>query len=337
MNSWIEQKSILVIGGTGTIGNALVQTLLSYNPRVVRILSRDEHKQFEMRNRLGDHSKIRYLIGDVREYERVVRAMSGVQIVFNLAAMKHVPACEYNPFEAVKTNVIGVQNVIEAAIENNVERVILTSSDKAINPTNAYGATKLLGERVMMAAHNYRGQSSTIFASVRFGNVLGSRGSVIPLFKDQILQNGYITVTDRDMSRFMMSPSQAVALTLKAAAEAEGGETFILKMPVMRLGDLSDAFIELFKERYNWSAEVEQKIIGIRPGEKIYEELMTEDEARFAIEYEDMFTVYSPAIFDEMCKKRHMRRAAVRSYRSIDVDPLSLQQIKELLLVEKLV
>lgn len=183
-----QGKKILVIGGTGTIGQGLVKELIKRNPKVIRIFSRDEYKQFKMEQELGRLENIRFLLGDVRDKERVQRAMEGIDIVFHLAAMKHVPSCEYNPFEAVKTNVMGTQNVIESAIHHRVERVVYTSSDKAINPTNTMGATKLLAERLMSSADYYKGGKRPIFASVRFGNVMGSRGSVIPLFKTQILE-----------------------------------------------------------------------------------------------------------------------------------------------------
>ena len=217
MNELFSGKKVLIIGGTGTVGKTLFYSLLSKNPQVIRLFSRDEHKQFIMENELGiiksadngneipSTANVRFLIGDVRDKERVIRAMEGIDIVFNVAAMKHVPACEYNPFEAVKTNVLGVQNVIEAALKTGVETVVYTSTDKAASPTNTMGATKLLAERLMSAAQFSRGSSQTKFVSVRFGNILMSRGSVLPLFVAQAKKRAALTLTEPDMTRFIMS------------------------------------------------------------------------------------------------------------------------------------
>lgn len=287
-----NDKNILVIGGTGTIGEALVKKLLDYNPKVVRVFSRDEYKQFEMQQKLGDIKNIRYLIGDIRDKERLDKAMHDIDIVFHLAALKHVPSCEYNPFEAVKTNVMGTQNVIDCAIKNKVKRVIYTSSDKAVSPTNTMGATKLLAERLIASADYSKGGPTPVFAAVRFGNVIGSRGSVIPLWENQITKDREITITDPDMTRFMMSVDSAVDLTIKACEIAKGGEIFVLKMPVIRLGDLADVIVEHIGRKFKIStSEINVKEIGLRPGEKMYEELMTEDESQYTVEHEDMFAI----------------------------------------------
>lgn len=286
-------KKILIIGGTGTIGCHLVEELLRHNPSVIRIFSRDEFKQFEMQQSLTEHPNIRFLIGDVRDDARVLRAMEDIDYVFHLAAMKHVPACEYNPFEAVKTNVLGTQNVIQAAISSGVKKVLFTSSDKAIAPTNTYGATKLTAERLISAAEYQKGPKQTIFSSVRFGNVMGSRGSVIPLFKKQILENSMVTVTDKNMLRYMMTPSQAIKLILEANELACGGEVFVLKMPIIRLNDLIEILIEEITSKCVINNSVEIKEIGLRPGEKMYEELMTEDELRVAFESKNMYIINS--------------------------------------------
>lgn len=289
-------KRILIIGGTGTIGQQMVKELLAYNPKVIRVFSRDEYKQYEMENEYREyHKQLRFLIGDVRDYTRVQRAMENIDYVFHLAAMKHVPACEYNPFEAVQTNVIGTQNVIQAAMQAGVKKVLFTSTDKAISPTNTYGATKLTAERLISAAEYMKGPKSTVFSSVRFGNVMGSRGSVIPLFKKQILEKGYITVTDPNMLRYMMTPSQAISLMLKANELAQGGEVFVLKMPIVKLGDLAEVIIEELDRKYNLSDSIEIRTIGLRPGEKRYEELMTDDESHIALEMSDMYII--PSIF----------------------------------------
>ncbi|WP_246147324.1 polysaccharide biosynthesis protein [Aneurinibacillus danicus] len=274
----------------------MVRELLTYNPKVIRIFSRDEYKQYEMQNEYREYSRqLRFLIGDVRDYDRVCRAMEDVDYVFHLAAMKHVPACEYNPFEAVQTNVIGTQNVIQAAMQAGVRKVLFTSTDKAISPTNTYGATKLTAERLISAAEYMKGTKKTIFSSVRFGNVMGSRGSVIPLFKKQILEQGYVTVTDPNMLRYMMTPSQAISLMLKANELAQGGEVFVLKMPIVKVGDLVEVIIEEMTRKYNLQSTVDIRTIGLRPGEKRYEELMTDDEAHVALEAKEMYII--PSVF----------------------------------------
>lgn len=282
-------KKILIIGGTGTIGQYLTKELLLQGPNVIRIFSRDEYKQFEMQQELQEHQNIRFLIGDIRDEKRLSRAMEDIDYVFHLAAMKHVPACEYNPFEAVQTNVLGTQNVIQAALEAGVKKVLFTSTDKAIAPTNTYGATKLTAEKLISATEFQKGPKDTIFCSVRFGNVMGSRGSVIPLFKKQILTNNKINVTDMEMLRYMMTPSQAISLILKANEMAIGGEVFVLKMPVIKLKDLVEVLIEEVAKKNSLNELVQINEIGLRPGEKMYEQLMTEDEAKVALETDELF------------------------------------------------
>ncbi|WP_456279333.1 polysaccharide biosynthesis protein [Bacillus sp. AK128] len=285
------QRKILIIGGTGTIGQYLLQELLDHKPKVIRIYSRDEYKQFELQGKFGEYDNIRFLLGDIRDEQRLTRAMEDIDYVFHLAALKHVPACEYNPFEAVKTNVIGTQNVIQAALATNVKRVLFTSSDKAISPTNTYGATKLTAERLIAATQYQKGPKQTIFSAVRFGNVMGSRGSVVPLFKNQIMEKGEVTVTDENMLRYMMTPTQAISLILRANEQAYGGEVFVLKMPIIRLKDLVEIIIEEVKKKYLIYKPVSIREIGTRPGEKSYEELMTEDESRIAIETDTMYII----------------------------------------------
>lgn len=294
MQNTYRGKKILITGGTGTIGRHLVKRILEQEPQVIRIFSRDEYKQYEMNIEYQEHSdRLRFLIGDVRDQQRLIRAMEDIDYVFHLASMKHVPSCEYNPFEAVQTNVMGTQNVIQASIENGVKKVLFTSTDKAISPTNTYGATKLTAERLISAAEYHKGSKKTIFSSVRFGNVMGSRGSVIPLFKQQILEHGKVTITDADMLRYMMTPSQAIDLILQANESAAGGEVFVLKMPVIRIGDLAEGIIELMNERYSISEPIAIHTIGLRPGEKRFEELMTFDERLIAREEENMFIIPS--------------------------------------------
>ncbi|MFO1444423.1 polysaccharide biosynthesis protein [Bacillus sp. Bva_UNVM-123] len=286
-----SEKKILIIGGTGTIGRYLLEELLLYNPSVIRIFSRDEYKQFEMQQEYSEYRNIRYLIGDVRDEKRLLRAMEDIDYVFHLAAMKHVPSCEYNPFEAVQTNVIGTQNVIQCALSAKVKKVLFTSTDKAISPTNTYGATKLTAERLISAADYQKGPKQTIFSSVRFGNVMGSRGSVIPLFKKQIMEKNVVTVTDKHMLRYMMTPSQAISLMLEANELARGGEVFVLKMPIIRLSELVEVLVEQVTKKRAIQNPIKIKEIGLRPGEKMFEELMTEDEIRIALERENMYII----------------------------------------------
>lgn len=328
-----RDKKILITGGTGTIGHHLTKALLQHDPAVIRIFSRDEYKQYEMAQTFQEHSrKMRYLIGDVRDEARLLRAMEDIDYVFHLAAMKHVPACEYNPFEAVKTNVMGTQNVIQASIAAGVKKVLFTSSDKAISPTNTYGATKLMGERLISAAEYQKGPKSTIFSSVRFGNVMGSRGSVIPLFKKQILEKNKVTITEPEMLRYMMTPSQAIELILKANEIAQGGEVFVLKMPVVRIGDLADVVIELVKEKYTLVQHIEKVITGLRPGEKRYEEIMTQDEEIIANDLGEMYVV--PSVFKNSPQLKSFQRAKLEF---IEESVCNIQSLKKWIIKESLI
>lgn len=338
MPSMFENKNILVIGGTGTIGSGIVGKLLKeHSPHVVRIFSRDEYKQFIMQQELADYSNIRYLLGDVRDKERLYRAMKDIDIVFDAAALKHVPACEYNPFEAVKTNVLGTQNVIETAIECGVERVIYTSSDKAVSPTNTMGATKLLAERLVSAADYHKGGDKPIFCAVRFGNVMGSRGSVIPLFKQQIAKQRRVTLTDPSMTRFMMSLSQAIDLTFKAASMAIGGEIFVLKMPTVSLKDLADVIIEKESLKLGLKPEnIKIEVTGIRAGEKMYEELMSDAEAERAWETEDMFII-PPVTHDNGTHYNGAVKVYSKDYSSKHRLPITKDELSELLHQEGLI
>lgn len=339
---YFSDKRILIIGGTGTIGNALVSEILKQNPKVIRIFSRDEYKQFMMEASMPDEKKwkLRFLIGDVRDYDRVERAMSEIDIVFNLAAMKHVPACEYNPDEAIKTNVNGMQNVIKAAIKNKVKAVVFTSSDKAINPTNSYGATKLLAEKLVQSANYSKGPVNTKFVAVRFGNVMGSRGSVIPHFQRQILEQRRITVTDDKMNRFMMSLSQAVALTMKACEIGIGGEVFVLKMPVLKLKDLAEVVVEETCKKFSLSInDIGYETIGLRAGERMYEELMTAEEAVHAHDLQDMYAVLPTTFAMQVYEKSYAKykHAEAKIYASYTQEPISKEEIRELILKEKLI
>jgi UDP-N-acetylglucosamine 4,6-dehydratase/5-epimerase len=277
--SWRE-ASVLITGGTGSFGNKFVEIMLArYRPRRLCIVSRDELKQSEMMGRFTDES-LRFFIGDVRDRERLARAMHGVDIVFHAAALKQIPACEYNPFEAIQTNVLGAKNVIDAAIDEGVKRVIGISSDKAVNPLNLYGATKLCAEKLFVQGNVYGRPRGTSFAVVRYGNVIGSRGSVVPLFAAQ-RATGRVTVTDRAMTRFWIKIEEGVGFAIRSAELMRGGEIFIPKIPSMRIMDLVGAIAP--------GCLVED--IGIRPGEKLHEILLSEDESRQALEFNDMFVI----------------------------------------------
>ncbi|AKB29017.1 UDP-N-acetylglucosamine 4,6-dehydratase [Methanosarcina siciliae C2J] len=297
--SFFRDKSILVTGGVGSIGSVLVKKLLELDPRVIRIFDNNETGLYDLYNELQS-KKIRPLIGDIKDKERVSRALEGIDIVFHAAALKHVPLCEYNPFDAIKTNILGTQNIMDAALDHAIDKVILISTDKAANPTNVMGATKLLAERLTVSMNYYRGKRNTAFSCVRFGNVLNTRGSVIPLFKCQIAKGGPITLTDAGMTRFMMTIPKAVDLVFKATELSRGGEIFILKMPALTVKDLAEVIVEEFAPQYEYRLEdIEIKIVGKRPGEKIYEELMTSYEAEYAYENADMFIVL-PENFKEI-------------------------------------
>ena len=289
LDSVYTGKRILVTGGTGSIGSEIVEQLLELHPAVVRIFSRNEFNQYEAQKRWAKHRNLRFLIGDIREKDRLRRACEDIDIIFHAAALKHVPACEYNPFEAVKTNVLGTQNLIEVAMDNEVDKVIAINTDKSVSPINTMGATKLLSEKLIIAANLYKGSHRTRFATVRFGNVIGSTGSVLPLFLNQIKSGGPVTITHAEMERFIMTISQAVRLTLRAGAEAGGGEVFILKMPAVKITDLAEVLIEMTAPVSN--GEIKMEFVGRRPGEKTYEELLTPDESAYTEEREDMFVL----------------------------------------------
>ncbi|WP_025688197.1 UDP-N-acetylglucosamine 4,6-dehydratase family protein [Paenibacillus zanthoxyli] len=323
-------KVVLVTGGTGSIGSEIVRKILSSNPKALRIYSRDESKQFEMQQELKEYSNVRYLIGDIRDQKRLNYAMEGVDYIFHAAALKHVPSCEYNPMEAVKTNVVGVQNVIEAAIEHNVKKMVAISTDKVVNPTNTMGATKLLSERLISAANHYKGSRGTIFSCVRFGNVMGSRGSVIPLFRDQIAKGVPVTITHAEMTRFMMSIPQAAQLVLDAAEHSQGGEVFVLKMPILKITDLAQCLIESYNQATGTGTSSEIIETGIRPGEKLYEELMTLEESERAFENNKMYII--PSFFNP--KEQYypgFSPAKRQEYSSFTAPRLNLSEIASLI------
>lgn len=326
-----RDKRILITGGTGSIGSELVRKLLEYNPKVIRIFSNDENALFNLELDLQQYDNLRFLVGDVRDKERLRKATEDIEIVFHAAALKHVPSCEYNPFEAIKTNVIGTQNLLEDAIDANVEKMITISTDKAVSPINVMGATKLLAERLTIAANHYKGFKKTVFSCVRFGNVFGSRGSVMQLFERQIQNGGPITLTDPDMVRFVMSVDRAVELVLKATEMAKGEEIFIFKMPALHIKNLADVMIHKLAPKYGYEPkDIKVKIIGKRKGEKLYEELMTEDEAMNAYETEDMLVIL-PDVPIIPAQREGLKRIAFKTYTSKDTRELTKKEIEDFL------
>lgn len=277
----LSGKTILLTGGTGSFGNAFIEEVVPRWPDVtIRVFSRDELKQSELRARHGDEY-LRYFIGDVRDRRRLLRAAQGADLIIHAAAMKQVPACEYNPFEAVQTNILGAEHIVDAAIDAGVPKVIALSTDKAVNPVNLYGATKLCAEKIVVQGNAYAAQSETRLSCVRYGNVVGSRGSVVPLFRKQIAEDGRLTITDERMTRFWITLPQAVELVMFAIEHAVGGEIFIPKIPSMRVVDLAEAM----------APGIPTEIVGIRPGEKLHELLLTSDEARHAIDAGDVYVI----------------------------------------------
>ena len=291
LNDFYKNKKVLVTGGSGSIGQKIVKELLNYDVDVVRVLDNNETALFDLEQDLNS-SKIRTLVGDIRDYRRLERAFKDIDIIFHAAAYKHVPLCEYNPMDAVKTNVMGTQNIIDAAITCEVEKVILISTDKAVNPVNVMGATKLLAERLMISSNVYSGRGGTKFSCVRFGNVLNSRGSVIPVFKKQINNGGPVTITDERMTRFIMHIHESAKLILTAGSLSDGGEIFILKMPSVKVTDLADAMIEYYAPKYGFNVDdINIEFIGRRVGEKLHEELMTPEEIIYAEDNGELFII----------------------------------------------
>ncbi len=276
-----KDKVVLVTGGTGSFGKKFIRILMDeYQPAKVIVFSRDELKQHEMRVAGYNAENLRYFIGDVRDKERLRRAMDGVDIVVHAAALKQVPACEYNPMEAIKTNILGSSNVVDAALDAGVQKVLALSTDKAVNPVNLYGATKLAAEKLIVQSNAYAGGKKTRFSCVRYGNVVGSRGSVVPIFLRQ-RENSKLTVTDERMTRFWLSLEQGVRFVIKCIELMQGGEVFVPKIPSMSIVDLAKAV----------APDAELEVIGIRPGEKLHELLISEDEARSTVELDDMYVV----------------------------------------------
>ncbi|MGE6376226.1 polysaccharide biosynthesis protein [Peribacillus muralis] len=294
----IKNRKILVTGGTGSWGYELVRQLLDFEPSEIRIFSRNESNQFTMKQEFDNNPKLQFIIGDVKEKEALMEACQGVDYIFHLAALKHVPVCEDQPIEALKTNVIGTQNVIEAAISCNVHSVVNISTDKASNPSNFYGLSKAMAERLIIHANTLN--TKTRFVCIRGGNILGTNGSVIHVFKKQIKEKGKIGITDLKMTRFFLTIQEAIKLVFKATFESVGGEIFVMKMPSCKIIDLAEVLIEASKKD-----DVEVEVLGIRPGEKLHEILLSEYESTTAIAYDDEYYVILPAIHIKGIKEHY--------------------------------
>jgi UDP-N-acetylglucosamine 4,6-dehydratase len=316
-------KSVLVTGGTGSFGKKFIEIMLKeYQPAKLIVFSRDELKQHEMRSGGFDHPSLRYFIGDVRDQLRLRRAMHGVDIVVHAAALKQVPACEYNPMEAIKTNILGSGNVIDAALEAGVERVMGLSTDKAVNPVNLYGTTKLAAEKLFVQSNAYAAGTATRFSCTRYGNVVGSRGSVIPIFLKQ-RRNGKLTITDARMTRFWLTLEQGVRFVIRCIEQMHGGEVFVPKIPSTRILDLAKVV----------APDAELEVIGIRPGEKLHEVLINEDEARSTVELDDMYVVQPTAALWFGYDWQEAGRPLADGFRyTSETNPmwLSVDQIREL-------
>ncbi len=324
----LNEKTILITGGTGSYGKKFTEKIFQeYNPKKVIIYSRDEFKQYEMGKRFSEYAdRLRFFIGDVRDKTRLYRALDGVDMVIHAAALKQVPAMEYNPIEAIKTNIHGAENVIDASIDRGVEKIVALSTDKAVNPVNLYGATKLVSDKLFVSANAYVGRKKTTFSVVRYGNVAGSRGSVIPFFTS-LTERGETTlpITDVRMTRFWITLEEGVELVFKAIAEARGGEIFVSKIPSFRVVDLAKAI----------QPEAELTEVGIRPGEKLHELMVTREDARTTYEYEDHYVIYPN--FDWWNRQRHLKPGGQRvpdgfAYTSdTNKDWLSIERLRSLI------
>jgi UDP-N-acetylglucosamine 4,6-dehydratase len=339
----LKNKKILITGGLGTVGQALTKELLQHDPNVIRIYDINEEKQSQIYSLYENYDNVRFLLGDIRDKERLKYAIEDIDIVFHCAALKHVYACEYNPFEAIKTNVIGTQNLIDVSLEEKIDKLIFTSSDKAVNPTNMMGISKLVAEKLIISANFYRGWKKTIFSIVRFGNILGSSGSVLNIFKTQILEGGPVTITDSNMTRFIMTQKEAINLLLNALLHSERGEIFIPFMKSIKITDLAVAMIqELAPGNIELApyGNIKRKIIGTKIGEKIYEELIREDELGRLQKRNNTYIVSS--LFTELPPvERNVyninKESKIKSYRSDDTRLLSIDEIVNILRSENLI
>jgi FlaA1/EpsC-like NDP-sugar epimerase len=336
MKDFYKDKKILLTGAAGTVGREIVKQIYSFKPAELRLMDNNETEMFFLMEEYNN-SNVFCFLGDIRDRDKLEKLSKDVDIVIHSAAFKHVYLSEYNPFDVVQTNIIGVENIIRAATACNVKQLLFTSSDKAVNPTNVMGTSKLMGERLMTAASAVRNNSGTIFSSTRFGNVLGSRGSVVPLFMKQIKNGGPVTITDKRMTRFVMTIEEAARLVLKSVLIAKGGEVFVTKMPVVRIPDLAEVMIKLLAPKYGYTtSDIKTVEIGMKAGEKLYEELMSHQEVPRSIELKDMFVV-TPAFKALFQSIKHEYPDTVatqiqKSYISENENPLNKDEIEKYLI-----
>ncbi len=329
-------KRILVTGAAGTVGREMVRQLYSFNPAELRLMDNNESEMFFLMEEYKSNN-VHCFLGDVRDRDKVEKLSSSIDIIIHSAAFKHVILSERNPFDVVQTNIIGVENVIRSAMACNVKNVLFTSSDKAVNPTNVMGTSKLMGERLITAANAVKNDSKTIFSSTRFGNVIGSRGSVVPLFMKQIKNRGPVTITDKQMTRFIMTVEEAARLVLESLTISRGGEVFVTKMPVVKITDLAEVMIEILAPRYGYNpSEIDTVVIGAKPGEKLYEELMSEEEVPRSMELKEMFVI-TPAfksIYQSIDYEYPdtLSTKLAKSYISSNEQPMSREQLKAYLI-----
>ncbi len=325
-----ENKTILITGGTGSLGQALTKKLLTLPIKGIRLLSRNESAQVEMQRRLHEHeNKLSFFIGDIRDYPRLTRALEDVDIVFHTAALKHVPVIEYNPFEAVKTNVIGAQNIIDACLEQDVEKVIGIGTDKAVSPLNTYGASKLLMEKIFVTAGNFMNpqRHRTKFVTLRYGNVFGSSGSVVPLWINQIKNKGKVSITDPQMTRFSIMMDEALDFILSAATLGKGSEIFVPKISAYTIMDLKNALSELL-------GDSEHQITGIRSGEKLHEILINQDEMRYTWEFNENYVIFNPMQSESEIKAKYPGIKKVKhvpEFSSNIAEKIPVSKLKELI------
>jgi len=331
--TFLSGKKILITGGTGSLGSALTKRLLKTDVEKIRLYSRDELKQVEMKSTLND-DRLRFLIGDVRDTDRLSRALQDIDIVIHTAALKHVPVVEYNPFEAVKTNVIGTQNLIDGCFKNNIKFALAIGTDKAVSPLNTYGATKLLMERLFVSSNYYKGSQKINFSCVRYGNVLGSRGSIVPTFVNKIQKNEKIMITDPNMTRFNITMNQALDLIFRVLENGHGGDVHVPKLKSYKVGDITEVILDLLDSKQ------EIEITGIRPGEKLHEELISKNEIRNVYETNDDYVIFDSQTQNDNIlnnnpniKKIHLDT----EYSSDNVELLSKKELKQILINEKLI
>lgn len=339
MKNFYKDKKILILGAAGTVGSEIVRQLDSFAPEELRLMDNNETEMFFLMETYRDKNVYCFL-GDIRDRDKLEKLSKDIDIIIHAAAFKHVILSEYNPFDVVQTNIIGVENTIRAATTCNVRQLLFTSSDKAVNPTNVMGTSKLMGERLITAANAIRKDNKTVLSSTRFGNVLGSRGSVVPLFMKQIRNGGPVTITDKRMTRFVMTIEEAARLVLKSVLISNGGEVFVTKMPVVRIPDLAEVMIKLLAPKFGYSpSDIETTVIGPKPGEKLYEELMSDEEVHRSLELKDMFVV-TPAfksIYQSIQYKYPdtVSNQISRSYVSENEPTLSKEEIEKYLIDNK--